>query len=51
MTTEPIEELPALDDVPEDADELVGDEVEAEHDLELHPEAPDTDDVPEADNG
>lgn len=35
MTTEPVEELKALDDVPENADELVGDEVEADHDLEL----------------
>lgn len=41
----PIEEILALDEVPENADDLVGDEVEPDHDLELDPDAPDTDEV------
>lgn len=39
MTTDV--EFKALDSVPEDADKLVGDEVEPEFDLELDAEEPD----------
>lgn len=43
MTTND-EEFRALDDVPADADKLVGDEVEPEHDLVIDPVRPDIED-------